>query len=202
MIHWPGGLTMNPTIVLGAAVGLIALGYLFFRKVRADYREYGTTTRLSVFLEFAIFALHGMASYLFLDSRLSRVRPASASFLLGVGLMVIGLAGTLAGMARLSWGKAIGRDASGLQVTGLYRFTRNPQLVAYGLLVAGYALWWPSWSGLVWVAVYAVIAHIMVLTEEDHLRRVYGAAYDDYCRRIPRYVGIPRSGGSGAPDHA
>lgn len=181
--------------MLAGALGLIALGVLFFRRVGADYRRYGSTTGFSVFLEFLIFTLHGCASYLFLDSSLKNVSVGSLTFLLGVGLMVVGLAGTVAGMARLSWGKSIGRDTGGLNTTGMYRFTRNPQIVAYGLLVLGYALWWPSWSGLAWVAIYAVIAHVMVMTEEEHLRRVYGATYDDYCRRIPRYLGLPRPGG-------
>jgi protein-S-isoprenylcysteine O-methyltransferase Ste14 len=36
------------------------------------------------------------------------------------------------------------------------------------------------------------MAHLMVLAEEEHLRRVHGETYDEYCRRIPRHIGIPR----------
>ena len=118
--------------------------------------------------------------------------------------MAVGLAGVMVAMGRLSWRKSIGRDASGLQRTGLYRYTRNPQIVAYGLLVLGYALWWPSWSGLVWVMVYAAIAHIMVLAEEEHLRRVYGEAYETYCQRTARYLGLPskaQTEDTRTPDH-
>ena len=184
---------MNPYGMLVGTIGLVAVGWLVFRKVRADYRQYSQLTQLSVFLEFLIFGLHGCASYLFLDSNLSDIQMAGFTFWLAVCLMAFGLAGVLTGMARLSWMKAIGRDAGGLQTSGLYRFTRNPQLVAYGLLVLGYALLWPSWSGMVWVAVYGVIAHIMVLTEEEHLRSVYGADYEAYCQRTPRYLGVPSS---------
>lgn len=184
---------MNPYGILASTLGLVAIGYLIFRKVRADYRQHGQLTPLSVFLELLIFALHGSASYLFLDSRLVNVQMAGFAFWLAVGLMAVGLAGVLTGMARLTWVKAIGRDMGGLQTSGLYRFTRNPQLMAYGLLVLGYALLWPSWSGIIWVAVYGVIAHIMVLTEEEYLLSVYGAAYEAYCQRTPRYLGLPAS---------
>ena len=65
---------MNPYGVLAGTIGLVAVGWLVFRKVRADYRQYGQLTQLSVFLEFLIFAMHGCASYLFLDSNLKNVR--------------------------------------------------------------------------------------------------------------------------------
>ena len=106
--------------------------------------------------------------------------------------MGVGLALTLIAMTRLSWGTSIGQRVSGLRQTGFYRFTRNPQIVAYGLVVTGYALLWPSWPGLVWVAAYGFIAHLMVRTEEEHLQRVYGDEYADYCARTPRYIGLLR----------
>ena len=99
---------MNPYGVLAGTIGLVAVGWLVFRKVRADYRHYGQLTQLSVFLEFLIFAMHGCASYLFLDSNLSDVQMAGFIFWLAVCLMAIGLSGVLTGMARLSWMKVVG----------------------------------------------------------------------------------------------
>ncbi len=56
----------------------------------------------------------------------------------------------------------------------------------------GFALLWPSWYAVGWVILYAVIAYTMVLTEEEYLRRAFGAEYERYCRRVPRYLGFPR----------
>jgi protein-S-isoprenylcysteine O-methyltransferase Ste14 len=56
-------------------------------------------------------------------------------------------------------------------------------------VVIGYALLWPAWSGLVWVGLYLAIAHVMVRTEEEHLQRAYGEAYERYCAGTPRYLG-------------
>ena len=48
--------------------------------------------------------------------------------------------------------------------------------------------------GLIWVLMYAFIAHTMVIVEEQHLRRVFGREYQDYCARTPRYLGFPKRG--------
>jgi protein-S-isoprenylcysteine O-methyltransferase Ste14 len=31
----------------------------------------------------------------------------------------------------------------------------------------------------------------MVLTEEEHLGRIFGREYDHYRDRVPRYIGLP-----------
>ena len=76
--------------------------------------------------------------------------------------------------------------------TGLYRLSRNPQIVGGSLLVIGSAVQWPSWYALGWVILYGAITHMMVLTEEEHLSAVHGEAYARYCERVPRYLGFPR----------
>jgi protein-S-isoprenylcysteine O-methyltransferase Ste14 len=106
--------------------------------------------------------------------------------------MAIGLVATLAAMGRLSWRDTIGRSVAALRQSGIYRFTRNPQLVAYFVFLSGYVLLWPSLLGLAWLGLYGFIAHVMVLTEEPHLRRVFGAEYETYRRRTPRYIGWPK----------
>jgi protein-S-isoprenylcysteine O-methyltransferase Ste14 len=32
------------------------------------------------------------------------------------------------------------------------------------------------------------VGHLMVMTEEEHLREVYGEEYERYCERVPRYL--------------
>lgn len=177
---------------------VIGFALFTFWRVKVDYAARGKLTFLSTFLQFVLFALHGVASYSFLDSRLSEVKTARPLFECAVVLMVVGLLATFAGMGRLSWGDTVGSSVTGLRTTGPYRFTRNPQLVAYFVFLAGYALFWPSWLGLVWLGLYGLIAHLMVLTEEGHLRRVFGGEYEDYCQRTPRYLGVPESIGIGA----
>jgi protein-S-isoprenylcysteine O-methyltransferase Ste14 len=170
---------------------LLAAAVFIFGRVRRDYRALGKLTPFSTFLEVLIFFLHGSASYALLDSDLSHVNRASPLFFLSILCMPVGVVLVAVAMGRLGVGQSVGQRVSGLQQSGLYRYSRNPQIVAYGLVVIGYALLWPAWSGLVWVGLYLAIAYLMVRTEEEHLRQVYGAAYEGYCARTPRYLGLP-----------
>jgi protein-S-isoprenylcysteine O-methyltransferase Ste14 len=58
------------------------------------------------------------------------------------------------------------------------------------LVVIGVVVLWPSWYALGWVVLYGIVVHLMVLTEEEHLRAVHGEEYERYCSRVPRYLGI------------
>ena len=76
-----------------------------------------------------------------------------------------------------------------LVVKGLYRYMRNPMYVGVALLIFGQAVYYYSRS----VAFYgcAVLAGFTVfvrLYEEPHLRQVFGRQYEDYCRKVPRWL--------------
>jgi protein-S-isoprenylcysteine O-methyltransferase Ste14 len=177
--------------ILVVSALLLAAAVLIFGRVRRDYRASGKLTSFSTFLEVLIFFLHGSASYAFLDSDLTHINRANPLFFLSMLCMLVGVVMVAIAMGRLGMGESVGQQVSGLQQAGLYRYSRNPQIVAYSLVVIGYALLWPAWSGLVWVGLYLAIAHVMMRTEEEHLRRTYGAAYERYCARTPRYLGLP-----------
>jgi len=38
--------------------------------------------------------------------------------------------------------------------------------------------------------------HMMVLTEEEHLRERFGVEYECYMEQVPRYLGISKRGGA------
>jgi len=57
---------------------------------------------------------------------------------------------------------------------------------------------WPSWYPLGWAPLFAALAHMMVLAEEDHLLATHGDRYAADSRRVPRYVGRVRRQRSGA----
>jgi protein-S-isoprenylcysteine O-methyltransferase Ste14 len=88
------------------------------------------------------------------------------------------------------WLRAMGQKVDTLIQSGPYRISRNPQSVACGIAVIGYALLWPSWHTLGWVILFSLIIHMMVLTEEENLRKIFGEEYVKYRARVPRYVGL------------
>ena len=170
----------------GVAIFVVLCAVIVFRRVARDYEQCGRLTTLSTSLEILIFVLQGMTAGLYLGTEFA----SGGLLVLAVVCLILGLAVLFVAMSGLGMRKSVGQDVSGLKDTGLYRYTRNPQIVAYGFVVLGFALLQPSWWALVWIGLFAVIAGLMVRTEEVHLRRVYGADYERYCVRVPRYVGL------------
>lgn len=83
----------------------------------------------------------------------------------------------------------IGEEPHRLVQAGLYRVTRNPMYVSVLLVIVGQAIRFASWrvaeyGFFVWLGFHIVV----VFLEEPHLRDERGAAYDDYCRRVPRWI--------------
>jgi protein-S-isoprenylcysteine O-methyltransferase Ste14 len=79
--------------------------------------------------------------------------------------------------------------ATGLVTEGPNRVTRNPMylgmagmLTAHGLLRGGLAAAVPV------AAFVAVIDRVQIRPEEAALRERFGQEYDDYCRRVRRWV--------------
>lgn len=173
------------------AVALPIIAALVFRRVAHDYTRLGRLTTTSTVLQVVVFALHGAASYVFLDSRLSAVDTSSPLFGFAVILIVGGLVLLVSTMGHLGHKTALGQETPGLTCTRMYRHSRNPQILFYGFAVVGYSLLWPSWTGVLWIVLYAVIGQMLVRTEEKHLESTYGEEYVEYCRITPRYVGTP-----------
>jgi protein-S-isoprenylcysteine O-methyltransferase Ste14 len=89
--------------------------------------------------------------------------------------------------------RLIGEEPGELVRGGLYRFTRNPMYVGVLTAVLGQAVLFSSGS----VAIYGLACWLgmhlfVVFVEEPHLRCKQGHAYEDYCRRVPRWIGISR----------
>lgn len=81
------------------------------------------------------------------------------------------------------------RPASAIVATGPYRFTRNPMYLGMALTVAGIGLV----TNVGWLLASALVAALVIdraviPREEAYLRRRFGAAYDDYRRRVRRWL--------------
>jgi protein-S-isoprenylcysteine O-methyltransferase Ste14 len=170
---------------------LLATAFIVFAKVKSDYQLRGRLSRPIAILQTGYFCVYALCSYVFLDSRLSHISAKGNLFFLAVVFMVIGLlmvAFSMPFLGRRSFGVEVG----GLRKNGLYRYSRNPQLVGGFIFIVGYAMLWPSWIGMLWASMWVIIAHLMVRGEEAHLESVFGEEYRDYCERTPRYLGLPK----------
>jgi len=76
-----------------------------------------------------------------------------------------------------------------LVVKGLYRFTRNPMYVGVASVIFGQALYYGSGRVAIYGCFVVVTFHLFVLFyEEPTLRRLFGAQYEAYCAKVPRWV--------------
>jgi len=78
---------------------------------------------------------------------------------------------------------------SALVARGPYRYVRNPMITGVGMILGGQALFFRSWWIAIELAVFAVANAIYFpLVEEPGLRRRFGAEYEEYCSRVPRWL--------------
>jgi protein-S-isoprenylcysteine O-methyltransferase Ste14 len=75
-----------------------------------------------------------------------------------------------------------------LITTGIYATIRHPRYVQIYLGFLGSALIANYLVLYLIVALWLPGIYIIVLIEEKELRDRFGPAYDDYCRRVPRFV--------------
>jgi len=76
-----------------------------------------------------------------------------------------------------------------LVVVGLYRFVRNPMYVAGIIALFGWILWSPSLPLIAAPFLFFIAAHLFVVFyEEPTLKKRFGAVYEDYLKRVPRWV--------------
>ncbi len=72
---------------------------------------------------------------------------------------------------------------------GFYRYVRNPGYVSVAFILLGETLFFRSVSVAIYAAVLLVGIHLLVvLYEEPILRQRYHESYDEYCRRVPRWI--------------
>lgn len=78
--------------------------------------------------------------------------------------------------------------------SGLYRYSRNPMYLGILTAITGQAVVYRSPRIALYLLIAALFFHcVVVFLEEPHLARVRGPAYDEYRRRVPRWLGLPRS---------
>ena len=113
-----------------------------------------------------------------------------ALFVAGVGAWIV----CLDAFSRRGRGTPAPTDAPRYLVAdGLHGVIRNPIIAAELLVIWGEALWFSSVGFVVYAVLMTLYAHwVVVRVEEPELRERFGAVYQSYCHRVPRWV--PRLG--------
>ena len=76
-----------------------------------------------------------------------------------------------------------------LVAVGFYRYVRNPMYFGVLLILIGHFLWFGYWWLLAYTILAFMVVHLFVTGyEEPTLKRKFGAAYEDYLKRVPRWI--------------
>jgi protein-S-isoprenylcysteine O-methyltransferase Ste14 len=185
---------MSLIINLASALLILLGAYIVFRIfVRRDYQQKGRLSFGSSMLELLVFCVVFCYPFVYNSSGWgwfwSESAPAgTTAWITGMLILAAGFGLAFGTMFWFGIRRAFGLQANKLVQNGLYRFSRNPQVLGGYLLVIGSSIIWQSWYNLVWIGLYAATTHWMIITEEEHLRQSYGAEYASYCQNVPRYL--------------
>jgi protein-S-isoprenylcysteine O-methyltransferase Ste14 len=184
------------TKYLISAFLLLLLAYGVFRIIlRQDYLHNRRASVIPLILELLVCGLYCNFPYLYLpfDWPEPPTLPDSAvRRILSLIPITVGLTITLIGIISLGLLRFLGLGSRRLRQSGIYRASRNPQIVGFFLAVAGFAIMWPSWYALGWVILFGPVFHMMVLTEEEYLLHMHAEEYRQYWQQVPRYLGFLR----------
>ena len=75
-----------------------------------------------------------------------------------------------------------------LATAGPYARIRHPQYVAFVLILTGFLLQWPTLLTLAMFPILLVMYARLAATEEIDMRKQFGAAFDAYAARTPRFI--------------
>ena len=88
-----------------------------------------------------------------------------------------------------SWRVGIPEEKTALITSGIYKWSRNPAFVGFDLLYISICLMFFN-IPLVLVSVWAaVMLHLQILQEEEHMHNMFGEEYDKYRKHTFRYLG-------------
>jgi len=184
---------MNHVLYLGSAFLVLISIFVIFRViVRLDYKRKGGLTFWSVASEWLLILIWVFFTNSFLPADWPMIHVVILLQVIGWICILSGVGIFFGSFAWLGLQRSHGLKADKIMQSGPYRFTRNPQIVGFCLSMIGFTILWPTWYVLGSLLLLFVFSHAMVITEEEHLLDVHGDKYKQYCKLVPRYVGIPR----------
>ena len=80
------------------------------------------------------------------------------------------------------------KEDTSLTVDGLYTLSRNPMYVGMYATLGASALYTLNPMVILLAGFVVAVHHTIVLAEEEHMQKVFGENYLDYCTRVRRYI--------------
>ncbi len=107
----------------------------------------------------------------------------TAAFYIGTAIYLIGLMGF--GVALVNFRNApLDRPIT----QGIYRISRNPQVLTIFIIMTGISLAIGSWTALAVGITSSILGRARIIEEERYCLQRYGDSYREYLKRVPRYL--------------
>lgn len=104
-------------------------------------------------------------------------------FYAGLGCYLLGLCLCAITMINFS-----APNDKGLNINGIYKFSRNPMYIAYFVCFIGMALLTQSIALFIIILIFQASAHWIILSEERWCIEQFGEAYKQYMKSVRRYI--------------
>lgn len=84
------------------------------------------------------------------------------------------------------------QDKTNLVTNGIYRISRNPAFLGFGMLYVGICIMYFNPFLLIATLLTIALLHNQILMEEKFLIKTFGKEYEQYMRSVSRYFGQRR----------
>ena len=184
-----------------AAIAILLVFYGFYiaklvllnrRAIRTNQAGVGNKPRRVLLVErtmsaATILTIVAEVGSIFLVKHPPAVPVRIAGLLIGVVAVIFFALATIT--MRDSWRVGIPEERTALVTSGIYQWSRNPAFLGFDLLYLSVCLMFfnlPLLAASLWAA---VMLHLQILQEEDHMRAMFGEEYHAYTKRTLRYFG-------------
>ena len=79
-------------------------------------------------------------------------------------------------------------DKTAFVQRGIFHFSRNPAFVGFDLMYIGLLMAFPNMLHLIFAIFPIVMLNLQIRQEEVFLRNTIGTEYEEYCRKVRRYI--------------
>ena len=87
-----------------------------------------------------------------------------------------------------AFGHEVAPRTKHLMTDGPYRLSRNPMLTGIFVYLIGCCCWLGTWQSVVVFVAFVAIMLVQVRTEEERLRRDFGEEYEEYWKKVGRFL--------------